>query len=274
MIPRTLADFTGSYKGSGEEHNYQCCPVCGADGWKVYVNTQTGKWFCFAAQHGKGGVVESDNWSEQARVELLAMLDGTSSTAQNWVETDLPKWVPLTETAQSYLCKRGVSSWASQRLSMVEMADQPRIIVPFFGAQGKLIYWTARSYMPTTTPKYLSAPGVHPPFMLPRWERVDSAVLVEGVFDAIAVWQATGLPVLALGGKTISAVVEREVRQLVREHVTIMLDGDAVAQAIDLSQKLMDLYSTKLVVPAMGADPGSMSAEELKVRLVTGGGEG
>jgi len=272
MIPRTLADFTGAYKGSGDERNYQCCPVCGADGWKVYVNAQTGKWFCFASQHGKGGVVEADNWSEQARAELLTLLGGVSPEMRSWPELDLPEWLPLSEMARAYLGRRGVASWVITHLSLVEMAAQPRIVVPYFGPNGKLIYWTARSFMPTTTPKYLTAPGTHPPFMLPRWEPTDNAVLVEGVFDAIAVWQATELPVIALGGKTISKVVEAEVRKLVRRHVTIMLDGDAMAQTIDLSQRFADVYSTKLVVPDIGLDPGSMGTNDLRLRLATENG--
>lgn len=270
MMPRSLSDFTGAYKGSGDELNYQCCPVCGADGWKVYVNVHTGKWFCFAANHSRGGVVEADNWSEQARQELLILLGNHDAGPRVWPELDLPEWLPLSEMARAYLARRGVASWVVTHLSLVEMAAQPRIVVPYFGPDGKLIYWTARSFLPTTTPKYLTAPGTHPPFVLPRWEAVDDAVLVEGVFDAIAVWQATELPVIALGGKTISKVVEAEVRKLVRKHVTIMLDGDAVAQAIDLSQKFADVYSTKIIVPSLGSDPGSMSTEELRLRLVTG----
>lgn len=261
MRPRSLADFKGPHRGSGEELNYQECPVCGSSNWKVYVNPLTGLWFCFAATHQAGGRIQTDDWTDDARAELLAILSSTGRVAtQQWPEIDLPSWMPLTPHAQRYLAGRGIhaSTWGA--LGLVEMRQSPRVLVPYRGPLGRTIYWTARAYTTWAgdVPKYMSAPGTHPLFMLPRWESVPMAVVVEGPFDAIAVWQATGLPTVALGGKSMSRQVEFDLRKLVRERITLMLDADAGAATLTLSDKLMDQYKLRLVTLDDGLDPADL----------------
>lgn len=269
MRPRTLADFKGPHRGSGEELNYQVCPECGSTSWKVYVNPSTGLWFCFASVHQRGGRVQADDWTDEARAELLRLLaTGSGPVAtQQWPELDLPKWMPLTSPAQQYLANRGIlaSTWGV--LGIVEMTQSPRVLIPYRGPLGRVIYWTGRAYTSWAgdVPKYMSAPGTHPLFMLPRWESVPMAVVVEGPFDAIAVWQATGLPTVALGGKSLSRHVEHDLRRLVREKVVIMLDGDAGAAALTLSDKLMDQYTTQLVTLEDGCDPADTAPDVLRL---------
>jgi len=270
MRLKSLADFTGLFRGSGEELNYQECPVCGSTNWKVYVNTLTGLWFCFASQHQAGGRVQTDEWTESARQELLALLSTTTRpAAPEWPEMELPPWMPMTPLAQRYLRARGIlpSTWGS--LGIVEMRQSPRVLVPYRGPLGRLIYWTGRAYTTwaSEVPKYLSAPGTHPLYMVPRWEHVESAVLVEGPFDAIAVWQATGQHTVALGGKSLSKRVETDLRKLVRKRVTIMLDADAGADALKLADQLMDQYELRLVTLDDGTDPADTNPEGIRKLL-------
>ena len=95
------------------------------------------------------------------------------------------------------------------------------------------------------------------------------AVVVEGPFDAIAVWQATGLPVVALGGKTLSHKAEHDLRKLVRREVRIMLDGNATLAAMKLQSCLMDEYECKLVVLEGQDDPADVSPDTIR-NLVLG----
>lgn len=270
MRPQSLADFHGLHRGSGEELNYQECPVCGSMNWKVYLNPITGLWFCFASGHQSGGRVQTDDWSEEARAELLALLSTTDRTApHDWPELDLPPWMPLTPIAQAYLARRGIhaSTWGS--LGIVEMRQTPRVLIPYRGPLGRTIYWTGRAYTTwaNEVPKYLSAPGTHPLYMVPRWEPVKHAVLVEGPFDAIAVWQATGQHAVALGGKSLSKRVETDLRRLVRDRITIMLDADAGAAALTLADQLMDQYQLRLVTLDDGTDPADTDPQNLRMLL-------
>ncbi len=269
--PQRMSDFTGPSRASGTQLNYMLCPVCGSTGWKTYVNPQDGKWFCFARAHSAGGRVEVDDWTDEAQRELLELLSGASTTGSGepWPEVDLPSWMTLTAPAERYLDRRGILPELRGPLGLVEMATSPRILVPYRGNQGQIIYWTARAYASwaADAPKYLSAPGTHPLYMLPRWEPVDTAVLVEGVFDAIAVWQATQLPTIALGGKSLSRKVERDLRQLCRRRVVIMLDGDATADALLLSEALMDQFRCDTVPLEVGTDPADTQPEVLRELL-------
>jgi len=270
MRPRSLADFKGPQRGSGDELNYQECPVCGSMNWKVYVNPVTGLWFCFASNHQAGGRVEVDDWSDEARAELLAILSSRGQVAtQQWPEMDLPSWMPLTPPAQQYLQQRGIGAATWGALGLVEMRQTPRILIPYRGPMGRTIYWTGRSYATWArdAAKYMSAPGSHPLYMVPRWESVCAAVLVEGPFDAIAVWQATGLPAVALGGKSMSKQVEFDLRKLVRERLTIMLDADAQAAALTLSDQLMDQYKLRLITLPDGTDPADTASRALRQLL-------
>lgn len=268
MRPRSLADFKGSFRGSGEELNYQTCPMCGSANWKVYVNPLTGMWFCFAGAHQSGGRVRADDFTEAARQELFMLLSqnlGATNT-QQWPEVELPRWMPLTDAAQMYLRKRGVmaSTWGA--LGIVEMCQSPRVLIPYRGPYGRTIYWTGRSYATWAAdpPKYMSAPGKHPLFMVPRWEACTGAVVVEGPFDAIAVWQATGMTTIALGGKSLSKNVEIDLRSLVHENLYIMLDNDAQDAALRLCDQLMDQFSIKLITYNNAKDPADISPDSLR----------
>lgn len=270
MQPKSVTDFTGPTRGSGEEINHMHCPVCGSQGWNVYLNTVTGKWFCFASGHGSGGMVATEDWSDTARAELLQLLSYGVPNTHTWPEVDLPVWRPLGPIAVNYLIRRDVQMSTCGILGIVELDASPRILVPYRGPHGRIIHWTGRAFGSEVSgaPKYLSAPGSKPLFMLPNWEAVSGAVLVEGPFDAIAVWQATGLPVISIGGKVLSKQAELDLRQLVRGKLWIMLDGDAQGAAMTLKDRLMDKFVCTQVMLQGRMDPADMPPDEIRRRIM------
>lgn len=269
MIPRSLDDFDSPYRVSGNERNYADCPVCGCTEYKVYVNMRTGKWFCFDVTHSSGGVVQVDGWTDEMFDQLIDLIKDVTPVEEPWAEVNLPAWVPLTGTASRYLGLRGITEETIRYCGIVEQANTPRVIIPFKGPEGRIVGATGRAFMATLDhePKYLNLAGSKAPFVLPQWERFDEAVLVEGPMDALRVWQATGLPVIALGGVTISARMEWDLEQLVRRKLYIMLDGEALANAIKLFSKLMDRYSSVIVPLAEGTDPGDLEPQEVRKLL-------
>lgn len=265
MQPATLADFTSEFSESDTERHYKECPVCGSTSWKVYVNMSTGKWFCHAQVHSGGGVIELDGWSEQAQAELLDMLQETALPVHYWPEVDLPEWRKLSIPARQYLTDRGVQAGSISKLGMVETVRDNRVVVPFRGPQGRIIGWTARQYpVATHATKYLNPPGAKPPFVLPQWGQVPEAVVVEGVFDAIAVWEATGAAVIAIGGVSLSKLIEDDIRSLVSERLTFMLDSDALQNFFALFERMMDRYDSRVVLLPDGEDPGSMTGVQIR----------
>lgn len=255
--PESLADFTGPSKESGEQIVYQHCPVCGSRGWKVYVNPVTGLWWCHAGNHTGGG-----------RIDVGMPLAGRGQAIRGrhapqerprWTETGLPSWQPLGWRALRYLAARGIDKGLAASLGIVEMEERMRVLVPYLGPAGGVIYWTARSYTDLEEgPKYLAAGGKHPLYVLPDWQPREDVVLVEGVFDAIAVHEATGSAAIAVGGKSLPRYLEPDLLDLAHRSITILLDADAAADAYRLRKRLMFKRKMRVVPLPPGEDPSSM----------------
>ena len=269
-LPRTLSDFSGPTRTSGEQVVYQLCPVCGGNRWKTYVNPVTGLWWCHDPQHSGGGRVDIGSPLTGQGQAILSALERPGTPQQiRWPEVQVPSWERLTGRARRYLQKRGISIAQAERLGIAEMQDKMRVIVPYFGPDGSIIYWTARKYSTLEDgPKYLASSGKHPLYVLPGWHPTDHVVVVEGVFDAIAVHQAGLGPVVALGGKFLPAYLRPDLDSLVCSggHVTVVLDSDALAAAIQLRNKLVTKYSVSIVPLPVGEDPASLG-DNLKEML-------
>jgi DNA primase len=91
-------------------------------------------------------------------------------------------------------------------------------------------------------------------------------VLVEGPFDALSVWQATGMPAIAIGGVTVSRRMRHDLAQLAGK-LHIMLDGEAMHNSIKLRFALMDQHHCTTIVVPEGKDPGNLEPEKIKELL-------
>ena len=255
----SLEQFTGLVRESGTQNNYQRCPICGDERWKVYADPNTGKWYCFA--HQGGGQVDTPLSQETWAATVLDQLAGKDRRDQpiEWPERELPRWEPLGKKALKYLATRGIDAGLARRMGIVEMEYRLRVVLPYVGPTGGLIYWSARAYSPLEDgPKYLAASGKHPLFVLPDWQPKDEVVVVEGAFDAIAVHQHTGLPVAALGGKSLPMYLQPELLALCRERLTLVLDSDALGAALKIKERLALRRQVRLVLLPDGEDPASM----------------
>lgn len=270
MRPKTLADFTGPLKPSGLHLNYQICPVCGSDGYKVFVNPDTGGWNCFAGKCGARGYVDVglDSNPDVAGRHILDLLAPGEDLYPVFEEIEMPPWHELTGAALRYLKRRGVSLDYALHLGLREWEDKSRILFPYFDFEGNLIYWNSRRYSETLGdgPKYLTAPGKHPLYWLDASHR-EKLVIVEGVMDAIKVWQS-GYGAVALGGKSLPSYLRNSLLTGARRYETIdvLLDPDALDAALRLRSTLSDKLDVR-VVPLTIADPGDMTPDEIKELL-------
>jgi len=241
---------------------FQFCPVCGCQRWKTYVNPQTGGWYCHAPEHSGGGKIDIGQPIANRGQVVLSRLQGKDACVVAWSEVSLPKWEPLSNRAIRYLAKRRISREQATRLGIVEMEDRMRVIVPYYGREGEIIYWTARSYSNLEEgPKYLAASGRHPLYVRPGWHQHDTLVLVEGVFDAIAVHQETGMPVAAIGGKALPRYLDQNVLDLSARRLVVLLDGDALADAIKIKRRFTPRRQVDVVPLPVGQDPSDLGSK-------------
>jgi len=205
------------------------------------MNPNTGAWICFRCDaRGKAKV----------DVSVTTLLDQIKPREQHeWGEVLLPAYEPLSRTARRYLSGRGIHH--PEDFGIVELSEGPRVLIPYRGPQGKVIYWTTRSFMDDGLPKYVTATGRKPFYVLPNWTRQECVVLVEGVFDAIIHYLATAIPTIAIGGKSIARYQRADLQYLSGGESTIMLDSDATAQAVHLARE----FDMKLKLLPAGMDP-------------------
>lgn len=264
--PRTLQSFGGPVRSSGTQMNYKCCPVCGSESWKLYVDPSTGKWFCFAGAHYAGGCVDVGIPVDPGAA-LRDKLREPDSCRSHWPEVQMPDNIPLSRPARRYLEGRGMTH--SVHLYR-ELADEARILIPYRGPGGTWIYWSGRAYLPTVKgPKYQGMSGRHPLYVLPRWNPAPHVVLVEGAFDAACVAQVVedDTLVVALGGKSVPRYLMSDLMGLATGAVTILLDADALDSALTLRQRLAPFRITKLKTLPPGKDPADMELQRLREML-------
>ncbi|KPJ97086.1 MAG: hypothetical protein AMJ55_00265 [Gammaproteobacteria bacterium SG8_15] len=263
---RTLEDFIGPTRTSGTQINFQFCPVCGSDKWKVYVDPVSGRWYCFAGGHSGGGRVEVGLPQEGVGRQILEQLNGNSrgESRTEWPEIQLPPFMELSSRAVRYLRARGLSDETIRFAKLVEWdhPDKLRVLFPFFGPEKQIIYWSSRTYSSLDqSPKYLTAPGKHPFYVLPEWRQEKERVVVEGVMDALAVYQWTRLPVLALCGKSLPRYLEAAFTSLITESARLLLDGDALRSSLRLRTRLSSRRDIRITPLPVGQDPADLGPE-------------
>lgn len=175
---------------------------------------------------------------------------------------ELPEFERLTKTAKRYLAERGLTN--PEKYGIMELVEGTRLVFPYFGPQGRIIYWSTRAYHDDGKPKYVTAPGRHPLYVLPNWKPRDQVFIVEGIMDAIATYEATGVPVIALGGKVLPRYLRQDLRELAPGKKIIMLDGDAAGIRGAIKLKAQIRGATIHPLPD-GKDPADYFREGGKV---------
>jgi DNA primase len=152
-----------------------------------------------------------------------------------------PLWVPNQNihylNAIRYLRNRGITGYDIIRYQMGYTMVGPysgRIIIPSFDTDNKINYFVARSFYETNL-KYKNPPVSKNVIVFENqinWNL--PLVLVEGVFDAIAV-RRNAIPLLGkfVPRKLLKAMIKNRVKE-----VYVALDDDAITEAREIEQKL------------------------------------
>ena len=251
------------------------CPRCNHHKKKLQVNLNSGKvhcWVCDFKAHNIPQMLRKLNMSYSLIEEALKLTGEYKSFKKDEIETNdeiiLPKhFKPLYikqndmvyKHALKYLCSRNIGLNEIIRYGIGYCEDGTyanRVIVPSYDKDGILNYFVARDAFPDSKYKYKnpsnSSKNIIPFELFINWNK--DIVLVEGVFDAIAV-KINAIPLL---GKTPPKELIKKIVLQKPNMIYIALDKDAKKDAIKLSKLLMDYGIETCVVEMEGKDPSDI----------------
>jgi DNA primase len=263
-----------SYQMKNGESAFHC-PFCNHHKKKLQVNFDTQKWHCWvcnAGGHKIGILLRKINAPKQIISEVLRILGdykGVKYEKDEKTEYNVslpqcykPLWKPSTDplytNAISYLKRRGIGSIDILRYSIGYCSSNGysnRIIIPSYDVDGKLNYFIARDMFPNSKFKYKNPPMSKDTVcfeMFVNWN--EPIILVEGVFDAIAI-RNNAIPLLGkFPSKTlVMRLVEKQVKK-----IYVALDEDAKQDAIKLSKFLMDYGIETYLLNMKDKDPSEL----------------
>ena len=251
------------------------CPFCNHHKKKLQVNLETQKWHCWVCN--KGGhkismLLRKVNAPKDIIKQVLKQLNEYRSYSNEKKEVTKyqvslpecykPLWVksndPLYKNALVYLNRRNITANEILRYSIGYCSDgmfSNRIIIPSYDTDGKLNYFIARDMFPDSKFKYKNPPMSKDTVafeLFINWN--EPIILVEGVFDAIAV-KHNAIPLL---GKFPSKTLVKRLVQKKVKTIYVALDEDAKKDAIKLSKFLMDYGISTYQLNMNGKDPSEL----------------
>jgi DNA primase len=263
-----------SYQMKNGEHAFHC-PFCNHHKKKLQINTETQKWHCWVCNKGGykiGILLRKINAPKNIISEVLKILgdyQGVSKEKEEVTKYDVslpqcykPLWKksddPLYKNAIHYLKGRGIGPIDILRYSIGFCSSNGysnRIIIPSYDADGKLNYFMARDMFPNSKFKYKNPPMSKDTVgfeMFINWK--EPIVLVEGIFDAIAI-RNNAIP---LFGKFPSKTLVMRLAEKQVKKVYVALDEDAKQDAIKLSKFLMDYGIETYLLNMKDKDPSEL----------------
>ena len=285
MLNQPLIALVNSVLGTGKQTargNYAYhCPFCNHHKPKLEVNmTENSKgenpWHCWVCdkrgkkihQLFKQASVHPDKMAE---LRAIVKYVGPETKVEIAEVVQLPKELkPLTNIQQSniigrhalaYLKSRGITEEDILKYNMgyCETGTYANmIVIPSYDENGKLNYFTARSFEKDAKVKYRNpsvSRDIIPFEMFINWNI--PFILCEGPFDAIAI-KRNAIPLL---GKNIQSKLMRKIVMSSVEKIYIALDKDAQKQALSFCEQLLNEGKEIYLVDMKDKDPSEMGFE-------------
>ena len=246
---------------------------------KLQINTQTQKWHCWVSNQGGHKLYQLFKklkaTSEQFN-ELTDLVGGFHSLSSNREKVKenivrLPKefkslWSNgssiIGKHSRVYLNNRNVSNGDILRYGIgycEEGMYSNRVIVPSYNSDGELNYFVGRDIYEGGF-KYKNPPVSKDVIgfdLFINWN--EPIVLCEGVFDAIAI-KRNAIP---LFGKTIPKSLKRKIYEKKVKEIYILLDKDAISDAIKITDDLMKNGINVYFVSLSEEDPSDMGFKKV-----------
>jgi DNA primase len=284
MVNELLVNLVNSVLGSGKRtargNQAYICPFCHHSKPKLEVNFTENKegnnpWACWTC--GKKGKtikslfkqvqVDASYFQELGKLVKNVSTDDIGEIKQNILE--LPKEFQtfidnkdiMARHALAYLKKRNISKQDTLKYNIGYCNSGQftnMIIIPSYDSNGKLNYFTARSFEKDPYTKYRNpetSRDIIPFELFINWDL--PIILCEGPFDAMAI-KRNAIP---LFGKNLqSNLMEKLVESKVQK-IYIALDNDAMKQALGFCEQLLDIGKEVYLVELSGKDPSDLGFE-------------
>jgi len=200
--------------------------------------------------------------------------DGKGSVDEKtYAVVELPKeFIPLSKAstklsyrqAKTYLNRRGVTDLDIVKYGMgyCEAGKYANsVIIPSHNKSGQLNYFISRSFERDPARKY-NAPSCNKNELIGfeyyiNWKV--PVILCEGIFDAIAL-KRNAIP---LFGKTIPKSLMMKLVETDVKTIYLALDKDALKEALNYSQQLLNLGKDVYLIELEGKDPSDIGFEEV-----------
>jgi DNA primase len=281
---------------SGRDQLRGRCPLHEGEGRETFhVNTAQQVFHCFSC--GAGGSV----------LDLAAKIEGCDlrSAAQklsDWgiVRDNIAPVQKATVTKKTnpvpplrfqlrgvnvrhpYLASRGIREATAREFGIGFYAGpglmSQRVVIPIDDEAGRLVGYCGRS-LDGSEPRYRFPAGFAKSQVLFNLHRAvltrqPTAIVVEGFFDCLKVYQAGFAAVVALMGSALYEPQRRLLMQRFRQ-VVLMLDGDAPGRraAAVISERLSAHCSVRIVQLAENTQPDQLSEPVLQELLAQEGGQ-
>jgi DNA primase len=284
MVNELLVNLVNSVLGAGKRtargNQAYTCPFCHHHKPKLEVNfTENSQgnnpWACWAC--GKKGKtikslfkqvqVDASYFQELGKLIKNVSIDDIGEIKHTLLE--LPKEFKTfihnkdltARHALAYLKKRNIPNQDILKYNIGYCNSGPynnMIIIPSYDNNGKLNYFTARSFEKDPYVKYRNpetSRDIIPFELFINWDL--PIILCEGPFDAIAI-KRNAIP---LFGKNIQSNLMKKIVTSKVQKIYIALDTDALKQALSFCEQLLDIGKEVYLVEMQGKDPSEMGFE-------------
>ena len=284
MVNELLVNLVNGVLGTGKRtargNQSYTCPFCHHHKPKLEVNFTENKegvnqWACWAC--GKKGKtirslfkqvqVDASYFQELSKLVKNVSRDDIGEIKHTILE--LPKEFKsfinnkdiIAKHAFTYLKERDITKQdiLKYNIGYCDSGQYAKmIVIPSYDANGKLNYFTARSFEKDPYTKYRNpetSRDIIPFELFINWDL--PIILCEGPFDAMAI-KRNAVP---LFGKNIQASLMKKLVESKVQKIYIALDNDAVKQALKFCEQLLDVGKEIYLVELQGKDPSEMGFE-------------
>jgi DNA primase len=284
MVNELLVNLVNGVLGTGKRtargNQSYSCPFCHHHKPKLEVNFTENKeginqWACWAC--GKKGKtirslfkqveVDSSYFHELSKLVKNVSRDDVGEVKHSILE--LPKEFKtflnnkdiIAKHALTYLKTRDITKQdiLKYNIGYCDSGQYAKmIVIPSYDVNGKLNYYTARSFEKDPYTKYRNpetSRDIIPFELFINWDL--PIILCEGPFDAMAIKRN----VVPLFGKNIQSSLMKKLVESKVQKIYIALDNDAVKQALKFCEQLLDVGKEVYLVELQGKDPSEMGFE-------------
>jgi DNA primase len=273
LVDRVLGKGKRTSKGNQSYH----CPFCNHHKPKLEINFTENKkcdnpwhcWVCDKRGRKLRTLFKQIDASPEHKKELKNLVK-----SRDWVheeitissQVELPQeYLPILDNdnilakhALNYLKKRNLTEEDILKYNIGYCERGPysnMLIIPSYNSEGKLNYFTSRSFKKDSFIKYKNpdvSRDIVPFENMINWEL--PVILCEGPFDAIAI-KRNSIPLL---GKNIQNSLMKKLVLSKVNKIYIALDQDAIKQALNFCEKLLNQGKEVYLVELQGKDPSEM----------------